>query len=207
VLIIDRNDDYYDHCSRQLGEDDKAVYDRRGSKLISLSNVLQNAIFSRRHTLFFVLEAGYRQYLFEAKNISWEDRTGVARPPQADIELIKCFDEQKHYMPAPLSLIHDVDVASRYTWRKHGTANPLMLDGSFEDSICWSRRAGTLMNPILKASSLTKFIPPLELWSALSDYVSSLNTEKGSTTPLTDIEKVVNHGFDKKTSFRNPIKL
>ena len=49
-------------------------------------------------------------------------------------------------------------------------------------------------------------LDPKETWIELQTYFSSLGNDKDIDLHLTDVEKAVNHGFDKKTSFRNPIK-
>ena len=59
--------------------------------------------------------------------------------------------------------------------------------------------------PILANTSLTKLLDPDTIWKELSNYISSLKNDKNVDSGITDVEKVVNHGFDKKESFRGVI--
>lgn len=58
--------------------------------------------------------------------------------------------------------------------------------------------------PLLKASGLAQFIDPLEIYLSFEEYFSLEKTasERSESVGLTDKERVVNHGFDVKTSFR-----
>lgn len=59
--------------------------------------------------------------------------------------------------------------------------------------------------PILANTFLTKLINAEDIWKDINTYISSLNNDK-DIKEASDIEKVVNHGFDKKESFRGKNK-
>lgn len=58
--------------------------------------------------------------------------------------------------------------------------------------------------PLLKASGLSKEIDPLQIFLSLEEYFSleKQSLERTESIGLTDNEKIENHGFDTKTSFR-----
>jgi hypothetical protein len=58
---------------------------------------------------------------------------------------------------------------------------------------------------IINETGLASVIDPKEIYLALDEYFSSLITdrEKRESVGITNNEKIVNHGFDKKTSFRS----
>jgi hypothetical protein len=58
--------------------------------------------------------------------------------------------------------------------------------------------------PILKASGLAPLIDPLEIYLSFDEFFSleKSSTERIASVGITDVEKIENHGFDKKTSFR-----
>ena len=62
-------------------------------------------------------------------------------------------------------------------------------------------------NPILKDTSISSLLIPVDIWKELSNYISSKGNDKNVEIVNSDIAKLENHGFDKKSSFRNPIKL
>ena len=55
---------------------------------------------------------------------------------------------------------------------------------------------------ILADTSISKMIPPTEIWQALYEYISSLRDKPFADT-RTDAQKLESAGFNKKTSFRN----
>lgn len=58
--------------------------------------------------------------------------------------------------------------------------------------------------PLLKASGLSQFLMPLEVYLSLEEHFSYAKTsnERTASVGITDKEKIENHGFDVKTSFR-----
>lgn len=63
--------------------------------------------------------------------------------------------------------------------------------------------------PLLKACGISACVDPLEIYLAFEEYFSLEKTrnERTESVGLTDKEKVSNHGFDVKTSFRGHIKI
>jgi hypothetical protein len=64
----------------------------------------------------------------------------------------------------------------------------------------------SIEDPILADTSLTSILDGEAIWKEIQNYISSLNNEVDVETDISDVDKAVNHGFDKKTSFRHPIK-
>lgn len=58
--------------------------------------------------------------------------------------------------------------------------------------------------PLLKACGVAKLIDPLEIYIAFEEFFSLEKTasERTESVGITDKEKIENHGFDTKTSFR-----
>ena len=58
--------------------------------------------------------------------------------------------------------------------------------------------------PLFKACGIADYIDPLDMFLTFEEYFSleKSSIEKTESVGLTDIEKVGNHGFDTKTSFR-----
>ena len=58
--------------------------------------------------------------------------------------------------------------------------------------------------PLLKASGLSSLIDPLDIYLAFEEYFSleKTATERTESVGLTDKERIENHGFDTKVSFR-----
>jgi hypothetical protein len=58
-----------------------------------------------------------------------------------------------------------------------------------------------IVNPILKDTFISSIIPAEEIWDSLSEYIGL--QKEVTPRPLTDKQKIEQHGFDNKTSFRN----
>ena len=56
--------------------------------------------------------------------------------------------------------------------------------------------------PVLKEYNFNSLFSPEEAWIEISNWLSAINTES-DTIKITDKQKIVNHGFDLKSSFRN----
>lgn len=58
--------------------------------------------------------------------------------------------------------------------------------------------------PLLKSSGLSDLINPVDIYTAFEEYFSTEKTlnERRESVGLTDKERIENHGFDLKTSFR-----
>ena len=58
--------------------------------------------------------------------------------------------------------------------------------------------------PLLRNTFITKYIPAEHIYRGIDDYIrASKNDVDQESEGLTDVDKVINHGFDKRTSFRN----
>ncbi len=58
--------------------------------------------------------------------------------------------------------------------------------------------------PLLKACGIAKCVDPLEVFLSFEEYFSleKSSAERTASVGLTNLEKIGNHGFDLKTSFR-----
>lgn len=202
MKIIDNKKDYYDYLGGVYGIDPLAVYDRRGSVKVGPGNYTVSTYppfwfdkdydselsFVRRQsdrTGFFILEVGYTQYWFSiCRKVNGENRF---KP-----ELMEKRRVEKKAGDAPLVLMPANPRRFDYRLWKRLDKTELVPD---------SNRDLYINNPILSGTYIPGFIPAEEIWNELSSYLLSVR-EKPFVDKQTDVEKVVSHGFDKKTSFR-----
>jgi len=214
MLIIDKNDDYYDYLSNIYGRDPKVVYDRRKSTIILSQEDLfdfayKNERYSKHNdTCYVLLEVGFFQYLFRFKNIKCIKKEGLSlnyfwhsAMYSSDFELICVYDNNKHYFPGIMTLVKS-NIYIPYNWRgKEKEYDFKSL--SFKDMRV---QENEIVNPILKNTLITKFIEPQNIWMQLNNYISSLGNDKNVDIKNSDVDKALNHGFDKRWSFKHPIK-
>lgn len=212
MKIIDNKKDYYDYLSGVYGIDNLITYDRRGSEV--LSNRTWDVIFNqhkhyndtprsigRRYNnakkkfekellgqiFYCILEVGYKHYWFKVERYLDDNDSDVL-----------------HYIP---TLIKNVDVKDKITTAPMAYIPAAMCGHPYfgNQTLRPTRNKGSIIeNPILKDTLFTQ-IPPNEIWNNLYNYFSSLK-DKPIIDSRTDIEKIESHGFDKKTSFRHPVK-
>ncbi len=207
MYIIDKNKDYYDYISHLYGVDKKITYDRRGSKIITDLDVVESSFVpsfrdpSRDSEFFVILEVGYTQYLIKLTDFTFKQFDATLIIDGCTMKLVRMFKDNKHYYKYPVSIR---GVYLQHYWhRKKGYQ--FKIDGSYQELI---KRIidSSIHNPILKGTQITSLIPPEEIWAEVQNYISSLGNDKDVSLLMTDVEKAETHGFDRITSFRNPIK-
>jgi hypothetical protein len=89
-----------------------------------------------------------------------------------------------------------------HTWRSGNTSLRSALDIDVEGDA----KESALSNPILKDTPIPSIIPARDFYNAIDNYLRSKYNDKTIEIKNSDIDKAINHGFDKKTSFRHPVK-
>lgn len=218
--------DYYDYLVGIYGIDNDIVYDRREfyvlnqakySTSIGIRFFFDNTIFSdyngfggsaadsprvphgysktiygRKHS--FVLEIGFYQYLFEVERYINNDGRLIIEP-----KLVEKFDNRKHFGNTPITLF-------LYKYEPLSSTG-ILIDSwdSIRRKLEYNKRKDECFeNPILSDTWITGFIPAEEVYNNVYNYLIA-NREPDIQDNRTDIQKLESHGFDKKTSFRNPI--
>lgn len=210
MYIIDKHKDYYDYLSNIYGVDKRIVFDRRKSIpvtdeiLIKLTDIFQWKNYQKK-TIFLLLEIGFKQYVIQIDNVKFaKDYWNSEYYSSSSMKIVHLFDNNIHYFDSPMS-IRQIKIKSIWNWKKNGMETQYIFSSNFNETVKSIFR-DSIANPILKDTQITSLIEPFEIWRELQTYISSLKNDKNIDLPMTDIEKAEIHGFDKKTSFRNPIK-
>jgi hypothetical protein len=225
MKIIDKKKDYYDFLAGVYGMDEMVVYDRRGSVVVNSEKVLLDGMdyyFSPKILFFdkplvekiywdlkgvlrlreaasmdrslrktwkeggvyhFILEVGRIHYRFEVER--WIEN-GCHDSAHVEYRLIDTLrDVVVRHSDVPMCII---PCQVEYRW--------------WTNEEQWKASKQRVNNPILAGTFIPKLISPSEIWSALYEYLSSLN-DKPIIDTRSDIQKLESAGFDKKTSFRN----
>lgn len=182
MRIISKVKDYYDYLVGIRGLDEDIVYDRRNCFVF---NEFHHGEFIKGGKMkysflpiyHYVLEVGYTQYLFSLV---------PTEGGSVDVKLIKRFKVEKKKSTFPISLM-------RVKYR-------------ISTEIEFIERSNEVWeNPILKNTWVPTFISAEEIYDDLYDYLISIR-EPQITDNRTDVEKLEAKGFDRKISFRHPIK-
>ena len=206
MYIIDRHKDFYDHYSHIYGVDKSIVFDRRGSVIIDDFMIVTLSFdgwpLLKDDVFHILLEAGYAQYLIKLHDfILQKNSANCTVVTSCSMTLARVFEDFKHYYSSPIS-IRGVRVDYKWNWKKPRT---YIYEGSYKEVVKpYENRVIDL--PILKNTKLTSILDGQKIWIALQTYLSSLGNDRDVSIPMTDVEKAEIHGFDKKTSFRHPVK-
>ena len=205
MYIIDSNKDYYDYVSHIYGLDKKIVFDRRGSIRMESKDLvdLRETRYYDGKTQFILLETGMVQYLLKLDNIvvvtdenkpknKHIDLSAYQHVKSFHVEIVEKFEDHKNVTGCPIAIrsVHN-SWRSPFYIKKFPTE---YKDYKITDDI-------ELDLPILANTCITKIIPADEIWKNICNYISSLGNDK-DVAQAPDMEKIVNHGFDKKESFR-----
>jgi len=213
MYILDKNKDYYDYLAKEYGVDKTIVYDRRGSvpltrftflKMIAPSHIeydRRDYFYNKKKQFLFVVEVGTTQYLFGISDIKYITRDkvkSVYEPYSCTYKLLNTYKENKHYYDKEMTI---VPMERRFGNWWYSDKSPIPFSELNE------LKEHRIVNPILKDTAIPSYINAIEVWKDLSNYISSKYNDKTITIVNSDVEMAINHGFDKRTSFRHPIKF
>ena len=214
MRIIDKYKDYYDFFGHK-SEDKTLVYDRRGSTPLNKETVLFHIYrYSRDNSVTFGLQAGFKLFILEALHLQadYDPKTRKLQYGAGDLQWVDSIDNF-NWAGQPLQF---VDLKLPYTrfnnrWYTYRSA----WDRSYQNQlktvpVMRKKDNGQpdeplAEKPLLCDTAIPALIPPFEIYKNLEMYISSLKTEK-TVDIATNDEKIINHGFDMKSSFRHPIK-
>ena len=209
MYIVDRNTDFYDYLSKIYGIDKGIIFDRRGSERIDdefLSSGIDSVNSVNYHYSswrstskegWFVLEIGTIQYLIKIFDVENKKDESFK---SCKMKVLRVFKDNINRYGFSISIIR---IKIPWIWGRD--KEEFIKNGKFEE-LAKPDSFYTIKNPILAGTQLTSLINPEEIWKELANYISSLNNDKDISIPMTDVEKAINHGFDKRTSFRHPVK-
>ena len=220
MLIISKHKDFYDHVCHQY-KDEKIVIDRRNAIVIDDDYILRftGLISKKPKDAFKVwykekfpfnihvleLQIGYTVYFFEIKNYNQGDICKALLHFKDE----KCFVtidffgklnllvEEQQPVPVLMKLryynFYNKEDNEFYRYRilnKDYRDNIRLFDEKVEENIF-----------ILK-NKFANFIYPDEIYKELDNYFVYQQRDIGTKPIPDDKAKIVNHGFDLKTSFR-----
>lgn len=220
MKIIDNKKDYYDYLQGIMGMDDKVTYDRRGSKIVSVSEY-QSYDFPSTTDLWFnkkrykddikrrkIKTWHSNAYKHRKASFSWKSREDIMEGHIyymfLEVGYHQFIFQIERYLDDNDNLQMDVNIVDhRVVDKKEKVSDkPLFLSSMHF-------RYGTekefdnfkVENPILTHTWIPAYIPAQDMWNMLYEYISSLNDKEFVDTRTND-QHIESHGFDKKISFR-----
>jgi len=231
MRIIDKNQDYYDYLQDR---DDTLVFDRRGSFLLTKDMFCDRIRWAWRSYSayrFVLLQSGATFWLILVHITKFDDYPCRDKPLDYELE---CITTWKNYNKPrelfKLSLIsfntdwkYDIFYMDKTTFhyeyvpekiREHKDDLRQAIDTADFKSSAFNKfiqyvgdTKSELSIPLFKACGISSIISAEDMYHAIDEYFSLEKTASESTVAegTTNKDKIVNHGFDTKTSFRGKI--
>lgn len=222
MRIIDKNNDYYDYLQDR---EDNLVFDRRGSFILTkdlFCEGLRYVRYNKDNYRFVVLQCGATFWLFLATVTKFKDLYSVV---DYNLELLTSWkDYTKPRAIIDLKMVYLTSYwlsdLRKYEFIKSHlneiqqsiTNGEYILCRQINEYVKYTGTATTkssykkelLTIPILKACGISEFIDPETMYHAIDEYFSleKMDMEKTEAEGTTNKDKIVNHGFDTKISFR-----
>jgi len=222
MRIICKRKDFYDHKCYEYGYDPFPTFDRRvhdfqldqkrvltNEKLVHLAMGCQYVEKIDNREYFFRLGCGFSLYIFSLsvksyitkykdgiipsylpKNYSGDAILGYI-PDRYNISFVRSLKNTREVCKNVMALAR---VGTRYSKCDIKTCDISEMWVSGDEIVL----------PIMKATALSNLIDPQDIYIDLDTYLGSFYNDKDQESEgLTDGDKAVNHGFNKKESFRN----
>lgn len=223
MKIIDKNYDFYDYL-QGVYPDKTVTFDRTRSFTLTKDEVragleyttYDNAYLSRDgQSSYALLQVCNRFWLFEVTVINVEQ----GRVKDYTIDFISTwtnYNADRRLLSFGYIEIQGDDFFARWKAktedRKHSIAIDAINRNNYKKEFALDIEKGWYNNeyvvikdiPLLKASGFAELINPLDIYLAIEEYFSLERTaaERRESIGLTNDDKITNHGFDTKISFR-----
>lgn len=226
MRIIDKNTDFYDYL-QGVYRDDTLTFDRTNSFVLTKEILCDKLYSSRRDNFTFLLLQVCNTFWLFLVEIKERDTWGNVLDYSVDL-----VSTWKNYnRDRCLIRLYEIILPWRVLWQFSSSRFKLKFTKDRllnepqpaidaidhkEYEVNWNLTKHTVYRgsdfnhseeksiPILKASGLAGLIDPLDIYLSFEEYFSSEKTasERTESVGITDSEKIENHGFDTKTSFR-----
>lgn len=231
MRIIDKNTDFYDFW-QNIYRDNKFVFDRTDSYILTKEMLCQYGFrHSNDKYSFLLLQAGNYFWLFLVE-FKGKDEMGyitnynvellhkwknyhkqgslhklevISFPYIIELRLRKIDATSMDHSFDKLKIIKNITILQESIDRDEHKVYHSFNRHQVYIGEAWKQKTIVKHIPLLIASGLAECIDSLELYNALEEYFSTQKTssERVESKGLTDKEKISNHGFDVRTSFRN----
>jgi len=216
MRIISKIKDFYDYVSYEFSDkDDDIVFDRRNSIIITKNDIAsflrlndyEKKTYYSDVSNYLIFQVGCLFFLIEVYDVEYKDviYCGVKQKEFSNYKM-KILSKWRNYNNKSVMNFYKLH---RYFYYKTDNQfvdyakNEILSEDDKMKNAGYTNIKDKVF--ILNETGLASIIDPKEIYLALDEYFSSLITdrEKRESVGITNNEKIVNHGFDKKISFRN----
>lgn len=219
MRIIDANKDFYDFY-QNIYRDNHLTFDRRDSYNLSRKEFMDGFKYDFRVFKYKYIKESYknRYILLQVCNSFWLFKLIITKYDECGYCLdydLKLIDKWKDYS-YKAELIKLSAIKFKYYIKDDDNKRiEAVKHKDYETTYVWNRFTIYKSNgsswgeeerhiPILQNIGIASFIDPLDIYLALEEYFARqiTDSERTESRDLTNNEKIENHGFDLKDSFR-----
>ena len=204
MQILDKNKDFYDFY-QNIYIDKTYTFDRRKSVYFHKED--WNEIFynDERNYIYYVLQVGYSRYLYK---ITYLDvSTGwVMHLDNYKIELVKYWKNYDNLVDFEFGIAEKLE---SYGYKNyHPLYEKQSIDSLYNTELkkayLYASRLKGRSYPILCESGIASCTDSHQLYMDIEEWLSAQKEKEFRTESkdITDKQKIVNHGFDTRESFR-----
>ena len=200
MRILDKNKDFYDYLQDY---DSDIVFDRRGSHILTNEELNFFPLYNRYKVddVYLLLQIGYTNWLIVEKPIKIiKDVSGYNIVKDFSIELIEMWKDYNKSVDFKFGEIKNRYTIEYITSKKFNHNLALIDDiklGNFE----YKNNLAEKSQIVLSKTKLPSILNAQDVYLAIEEWLSHKKDDVIHDS-MTDKEKIVSHGFDTKSSFR-----
>ena len=204
MQILDKNKDFYDFY-QNIYIDKTYTFDRRKSVYFHKED--WNDIFfnSERDYIYYVLQVGYSRYLYKITYLGIS--TGwIIHLDNYKVELVKYWKNYDNLVDFEFGIAEKLE---SYGYKNyHPSYEKQSIDSLYNTELkkayLYASRLKDRSYPILYESGIASCTDSHQLYMDIEEWLSAQKERELRTESkdITDKQKIVNHGFDARESFR-----
>lgn len=207
MQILDKNKDFYDFY-QNIYIDKTYTFDRR--KSVYFHKEEWNDIFfnSARDYIYYVLQVGYSRYLYKITYIDVSKATVFVSShlDNYKVELVKYWKNYDNLVDFEFGIEEELE---SYGYKNyHPSYEKQSIDSLYNTELkktyLYASRLKGRSYPILYESGIASCTDSHQLYMDIEEWLSAQKERELRTESkdITDKQKIVNHGFDTRESFR-----
>lgn len=217
MRIIDKNSDFYDYI-QNIYYDNSLTFDRTNSFLLTKDFICSNIWDTNDDSEYLLLQICNTFWLFLLKIT---EKNIYNRPINYNMELLttwKNYNKKRELIKLDIISFPFIYKIKKNTYNEKTlntfiqriNTNDYKIKKNLNTHTIWQDFRDGFKKikkdiPLLKACGIASIVNPVDIYLSIEEYFSLEKTasERTESIGITDIDKLENHGFDKRISFRN----
>lgn len=204
MQILDKNKDFYDFY-QNIYIDKTYTFDRRKSVYFHKEDWNEFFYNNERNYIYYVLQVGYSRYLYKITYLGVS--TGwIMHLDNYKVELVKYWKNYDNLVDFEFGIAEELE---SYGYKNyHLSYEKQSIDSLYNTNLkkayLYASRLKGKSYPILCESGIASCTDSHQLYMDIEEWLSAQKERelRIESKDITDKQKIVNHGFDTRESFR-----